>query len=276
MSSMFDAISAQAMKSMKRNKGDYIGKDGLLHCGVCGAPKQAKLTLPDGRVVTPPCMCRCQVAAQKREKAREEAQKKLTEASRLRSLAFHDEALKRCIFGHDDSPKSQASRIARNYVKHFSDFNKAGKGLLFYGNVGVGKTFYAACIANALVDKCISIIMTNFSRIANRMQGSFNGRQEYMDSLAQCGLLVVDDFAMERGTEFMQEIVYDVINDRYQSGKPLVMTTNVTKSELDNPSDLSKQRVFSRVSGMCMPVKVTGIDRRSAGHDANLLKKLFE
>lgn len=276
MSSIFDAISIQSMKSMKRNKGDYIGKDGLLHCGVCGAPKQAKLTLPDGRVVTPPCMCRCQVAAQRREEAREEAQKKQAEAIHLRSLAFHGEALQRCIFSCDDSPKSQASRIARNYAKHFSDFNKAGKGLLFFGNVGVGKTFYAACIANALIDKCVSVVMTNFSRIAIRMQGPFDGRQEYMDNLAQCGLLVIDDFAMERGTEFMSEIVYDVINDRCQSGKPLVITTNVTKAELDNPSDLSKQCVFSRVLGMCVPVKVTGIDRRRTGCDANLLKELFE
>lgn len=276
MSSMFDAISIQSMKSMKRNKGDYIGKDGLLHCGVCGAPKQAKFTLSDGRVVTPPCMCRCQVAAQKREETREAAQRKQAEVARLRSLAFSDKALRRYTFIHDNNPESQESRIARNYVKHFSDFSKSGKGLLFFGNVGIGKTFYASCIANALVDECVSVVVTNFSRIATRMQSSFNGRQEYMDNLAQCGLLVIDDFAMERDTEFMHEIIYDVIDGRYRSGNPLVMTTNIAKDELNNPSDLFRRRVFSRVLGMCVPVRFVGTDRRRTGCDANLLKELFE
>ena len=50
-------------------------------------------------------------------------------------------------------------------------------------------------------------------------------------------LLILDDFGMERGTEYGLEQVYSVIDSRYRSGKPLIATTNLTLEELQHPQD---------------------------------------
>lgn len=273
---IFRAIAANSMRNIRRNDGDYIGEDGLLYCGKCHTRKQTRITMDDGTVLTPACMCKCQVEAQEREEEEQRKREEMARVMRYRSAAFSDESMQRCTFDADDSKDSQASRISRNYAKHFEDFRKAGKGLLFYGTVGTGKTFYASCIANALVDQCTPVLVTNFSRITNRLQASFEGRQEFMDSLSKYDLLVIDDFAMERNTEYMSEIVYNVIDTRYRSGKPLIVTTNVPKEQFDSPAELSKQRVYSRIADMCIPVRVAGKDRRGASRDVDLLKKLFE
>jgi len=60
----------------------------------------------------------------------------------------------------------------------------------------------------------------------------------------------------------MGEIVQNIIDSRYRSGKPLIVTTNLTGEELQNPADIRKQRTYSRLYEMCIPFCVKGNDRR--------------
>ncbi len=55
--------------------------------------------------------------------------------------------------------------------------------------------------------------------------GSEN-RNEYIVRLCSYPLLILDDFGMERGTEYGLEQVYNVIDSRYISKRPLIATTN--------------------------------------------------
>ena len=72
-------------------------------------------------------------------------------------------------------------------------------GYLFWGGVGTGKSYLAACIANALMEKEIAVRMTNFATIFNDLSASFEGRNEYISRLCSYPLLILDDFGMERG-----------------------------------------------------------------------------
>ena len=147
---------------------------------------------------------------------------------------------------------------------------------MLYGNVGTGKTFIAACIANELIDECIPCIVTNFSRIVNQLSGTWEGKQEYIDSLNSYSLLVIDDFAMERSTEYVNEIVYNVIDSRYRAGFPLIVTTNLSMGQFKNPEDINKQRIYSRINEMCYAVQVSGSDRRADIKDGEVMMKLYE
>ena len=104
--------------------------------------------------------------------------KQFLEVERYRSVGFTDKELKNCTFENSDNADSQATKAAKRYVENFSDFRKIGKGLMFYGGVGTGKTFLSSCIANALIDKSIPCLVTNFSRITNRLQSTFDGKAE--------------------------------------------------------------------------------------------------
>lgn len=96
------------------------------------------------------------------------------------------------------------AKYARRYVGHFAEFQKNGQGLLFWGNVGTGKTFLAGCIANALMEKNIPVLMTSFPKLLNALGGLYSGeKNEYLKSLNQFRLLIIDDLGVERDTPYV-------------------------------------------------------------------------
>ena len=257
---LMDTIEANASRNIRKNEGDFY-RDGLLYCGRCLTPKQTRVQLY-GEVHTPMCLCKCE--QEKREKEAEERRKQeaIERVKRLKKMGFPDAEMQKWSFDLDDHKNEKISQVALRYVEHFPEMRKKGKGLLLYGNVGTGKTFISACIANALIDLGHPCLVTNFARLTNTISASFDKKQEYMDALNKFTLLVIDDLASERDTEYMGEIVQSIIDARYRSGKPLIVTTNLPADELKHPSDIRKQRVYSRLFEMCIPVEVTGADRR--------------
>lgn len=87
-------------------------------------------------------------------------------------------------------------------------------------------------------------------------------RDDYLDSLESYDLLIIDDFGTERDTEYMNEIVFQVIDARYRSGLPMILTSNITAEELGRPDDIKNQRIYSRILDRCIPIEFTGKDRR--------------
>ena len=91
-------------------------------------------------------------------------------------------------------------------------------------------------------------------------------------------LLILDDFGMERDTSFALETVYDVIDGRYLSGKPLIVTTNLTLDELKKPQDVDHQRIYDRVLAMTVPIRFAGDSLRSGQRSTKreIVKDIFE
>lgn len=109
------------------------------------------------------------------------------------------------------------------------------------------------------------------------LTGSFEGRNEYISRLCSFPLLILDDFGMERGTEYGLEQVYNVIDSRYRSGRPLIVTTNLTLEDLQHPEDTAHARIYDRLIEMCSPVRFTGSNFRKATAQEKMgqLKKLM-
>lgn len=260
MMSAFEAIERATTSQVAVEEGDYI-KDGLLHCGKCNTPKQARVVL-FGEVRTSYCLCKCateKVQAKKEEEKRREFDEKV---KRLRKMGFPEAQMEGWTFELDDQPDSRYSQIAKRYVDNFQRMRSDGRGLLLFGDVGVGKTFIAACIINALIDKGVPCMMTSFGRITNTLSGMFEGKQEYIDQMSDFTLLAIDDLGTERDTEYVGEIVYNIIDNRYREGLPLIVTTNLSAQDLKSPTDIRKKRVYSRLLEMCIPIEVKGTDRR--------------
>lgn len=253
-------LEAQSMAAIQRNECDYE-QDGLLYCGKCHTPKQARIEIY-GTVHTPMCLCKCENERYEREKKEAETRSRMERLDRLRKEGFPDADLEGCTFDKDDGGSPKIMRIAKKYAENFAEMKRMKKGLLLFGGVGTGKTFAAACVANSLIAKGIPCMVTNFSRLINTMFGMNDGRQEYIDGLNQYDLLVIDDLAAERDTEFVQETVMNIIDSRYRSGLPIIVTTNLTAQQLKNPEDIRKQRMFSRLMEMCIIVEADGDDRR--------------
>lgn len=276
LSGMIDGMIKKSIQSIPQNDGDYL-KDGLLYCGKCHTPKQCRIEMLDS-VRTPMCLCQCEKERLDKEESEYRQREKQQELERMRSVGFPDREMLNWRFENDDNSNERLSAICKRYVQNFREMRKKGKGLLFFGPVGTGKTFLAACIANALIDEGFSCMVTNFARLSNTLSGKLDGRQEYLDSLNRYSLLVIDDLAAERNTEYMNEVVFSLIDARYRSGLPIIITTNLTAEELKHPADLSKQRVYSRLFEMCFALEVKGKDRRKSKmiSDYEELKNLLE
>ena len=171
----------------------------------------------------------------------------------LKRRGFTDLTMQEWTFAHDNGKCPQMSK-AHLYVEHWEQMRENNYGLLLWGKVGTGKSYFAGCIANALMEQEISVRMTNFSAILNDLTASFEGRNEYIERLCRFPLLILDDFGMERGTEYGLEQVYNVIDSRYRSRKPLIVTTNLSLTELQNPQDTAHARIYDRVLEMCLPI----------------------
>lgn len=264
---MFDAIvnslDRQIQNSTEENESDYTGENGLIFCGRCNTAKQCKIELfGKERIVA--CLCKCEAEKRKAERELQELRERQRRCEELRRMGFPDSEMHQWTFEADDKTNEKISNVARNYVENFKTMLESGKGLLLYGTVGTGKTFYSACIVNALIDKGYPCLMTNFSRLVNTISGMYEGKQDYIDGLNKFDLIVIDDLAAERDTEYMNEIVQTIIDSRYRSGLPTIITTNLTAEEIKNPADIRKQRTYSRLLEMCLPVEVKGADRRRA------------
>ena len=151
---------------------------------------------------------------------------------------------------------------AHRYVEQWQTMRTENIGLLFWGGVGTGKSFLAGCIANALMEQEVPVHMTNFAHILNEMNNSFSGRNEVVDRLCRYPLLIIDDFGMERSTEYALEQIYNIVDSRYRSRKPLIVTTNLTSDEIRRPQDTAHARIYDRLLEMCVPISCIGVSFR--------------
>ena len=259
---------------------DYTGEDGLLYCGKCRTPKEAHHT-EETRALTGhdkrPSECDCQRAKRLEREAAEKRRKHLQTVDDLKNRGFTDPKMRKWTFENDNGRNPQMDK-ARFYADNWEAMRDENIGYLFWGSVGTGKSYLAACIANALMEQEIPVRMTNFAAVLNDLNSRIEGRNEYISRLCRYPLLIIDDFGMERGTEYGLEQVYNVIDSRCRSGKPLIVTTNLSLAELQNPQDTPHARIYDRLLEMCCPVCVSGENfrRENAAQKMDKLKTLME
>ena len=266
-SEMIDRLTATTPE-----QEDYTGEDGLLYCGKCRKPKEAYFA-PDKAAIfgrdRHPAECDCQRTAREEREAAEKRRRHLDTVEELKRRGFTDPTMRDWTFENDNGRNPQTG-LARRYVEHWEDMRTDNIGCLFWGGVGTGKSYLAGCIANALMEKEIPVRMTNFALILNDLAASFEGRNEYISRLCRYPLLILDDFGMERGTEYGLEQVFNVIDSRYRSKKPLIVTTNLTLDELKHPKDLTRVRIYDRVLERCVPLKINNQNIRELNAAANM------
>lgn len=240
-------------------------REGLfMVCNKCGEPKQTTVELT-GRKYVVRKACRCE-KLKIEEELRTEQEKKHQEAIlRLRSESMMDEISKGHTFRTFQATTENVRNktICEKYAKEFDRMRKMNQGLLMLGNPGTGKTFAASCIANYLIAQERRVIMTSFVKLISMIQNGSGGTEEdLIEKLNRAELLIIDDLGAERGTDYAIERVYNIIDSRYRSKKPLILTTNLTLTEMQETKDVRLARIYDRVFEMCYPMTFTGRSMR--------------
>ena len=246
---------------------EYPGEDGLLHCGVCGEPiqqvvEELKNFLPGGIA---PTQCRCmreKFRLAREEREREKARERISE---LQRIGFADPAYMRHTFDKDNGSSPKARAAAEWYVENYRQLRTEGKGLMFMGGTGTGKTFYACCIANALIHKGIPVWVTTMQPLL-RKAGDYSAADDIFRQIQTIDLMVLDDFGTSQNSPRNLDLMFEIIDARARSGLPLIITTNLCPEDFKN-APLELQRIYSRIKELCCsceksPVVMTGADLR--------------
>lgn len=273
---MLEEIIQKSANANPAQDGDYM-QGGLLYCGECHTPKQCLVNIcGEKRIVY--CRCTCREQAYNAQKKADEEQQRRMAIKALRTSGLMDKPLQSVRFDMDDGHDPKHTQMCKRYVEHFDVAERDNIGMLMWGDTGNGKTFFSACIANTLIDKGVPVMMTSFPRILSTVQGMYaNEKASYLDDLNHYRLLVIDDLGAERQSDYALEIVYNVINARCESGRPLIVTTNLPLKELRDPEDMKYKRIYDRILSMCTPVEFTGESRRKgiAADKMKTAKEIF-
>lgn len=266
---VIDNTVKRAEYSAKLCGEDYRDSDGILICGKCHTPREKFLKFDKSggfyeryknRLF--PVLCRCRKDEQEAEKERQRQIETQMLIKKLRKEGITDDNYLRYTFSEDDNKHPDISRACKKYADNFTDMYKLGKGIIFCGQVGTGKTFYAGCIANAVVLQAKSVLMTNIPSLITKLGYSQEEKNYILNRISNVSLLVIDDLGVERDTTYALEKIYEIIDTRYRSGKPLIITTNLKPKDMKAEQNVSYKRIYDRIFQMCCPIAVLGQSRR--------------
>lgn len=260
---------------------DYIGADGFLYCGKCNTRKERNITLFDGKTRRVPVMCKCRTEAEQLRKEQMQKEEEMRSIQRARISSMMDNTFRTACFANYQirNGNERHLKVAKKYCIEFSKMYERNQGLLFWGTVGTGKSYTAACIANYLLEANTSVVMTSFVRILQEMQGFDREREEtFTNKLNSVKLLIIDDLGAERSTDYALEKVYGIIDNRYRAKKPLILTTNLTLQQMQEATDIRYARIYDRIFEMCYPMEFSGVSwrKREAAQRYEETRKILE
>lgn len=264
----------QIGKIMGTTTQEPLGADNkpkvLKTCDVCGKPVELEINfLGMPKVVG--CTCAC--IEEKRKREAEERQKAEFEHERQKNKKYSlmDEKARAAVFEKLAVTEKNKKYImaAENYCRQWEQNKRENNGLLFYGMPGRGKTTIACCIANRLLDMGVAVKAMSVNDMLQRVRDSYDkfgqdGETELKREIKGADMLILDDLGAEYKTEWSAALVYEVIDARYRSGKPSIITTNLTisdlKAHLTDKNGVS--RTYDRLIEILSPVEFKGENYR--------------
>ena len=176
---------------------------------------------------------------------------------------------------YDDGQTIPGARLLKSYfstlVDNIHSKKESIKGFYLWGEPGRGKTFFAYILLNELIFRFVSPgKFISLSKSFHELRHTFDEGSEtqgqampMIDLLSNVPFLVIDDFGVQRNTEWEMEILYNLIDARYAHRRLTFITTN---QKVDELKDLAQGRVYSRLLEMCHIIHVTGHDFRELGN----------
>lgn len=166
-------------------------------------------------------------------------------------------------------------RLAKRYSEIFIE-KELKEGIIFFGNSGTGKTYAAACICNELISKNKTVLAINITSYLNKLKSDFNIENIILKNIAECDLLILDDVGTEKVSDWVYEKIFLLIDTRYKTNKPIIITTNLNitddeNCELKRHFEINgKNRIKDRITEMCFPQLVVGNSKRIFNKDSFL------
>ena len=247
------------LTSFKIKPTEYV-KDNMIYCKKCNEPKLYKIENFMVRVI-----CSCEKAEEELKKEEEQKRIQLESFRSLQKASKLGERYVDVSFDNtqidDETDKSFliAYNRCKKYCENYLQVMAGGFGIYMYGGNGTGKSHLSACIVNELSKKTIPTLFTNFYTLIDDIKN----HKANINLIATIPFLVFDDIGSEKvkfGEEdsWVQEIIFQIINQRYNEKKPTIFTSNCTIEELMIKRGFSKKTIDRIVEMANAVLKVDG------------------
>jgi DNA replication protein DnaC len=158
----------------------------------------------------------------------------------------------------------------RTYVADLSENLRSGRGIWLMGDVGTGKTTLAMLVSRMALEAGQTVAIYSLPRLLSRIRRTYDaeaGEQSYLDffeRLTSVDLLHLDDLGAEKSSDWVLEQLYAIVNDRYETQRSIVVTTNLQEPELRQQIG---ERTVSRLAEICdqFVIPLYGADLRITG-----------
>ena len=250
-----------------KNQGKFaqsIRNRELKICKICGEPTQYLVNIPlMNKQFLAHINCRCERKKLEIQRENELKQEKLAKIAELKNLSLISKRYENVSFentqtGHNSS-FDKAFEHCKRYCENHQKVYENGNGIYLFGAKGSGKTHLTACIANELLKKCVPVLLTNLFEISKAVKSTFqNGfhesEQEFFERFEKVSFLIFDDLGVETFTKndrdtWLQTLLFDLINRRYNAKKPTIFSSNYSLNELVNLRGIA-DRTIDRISEM--------------------------
>jgi len=168
-----------------------------------------------------------------------------------------------------DMERDLEKKMAVTHVKAFIDGLdnnlREGRGLWIFGGTGTGKTTLAMLISKAALEAGKTVAIYSLPKLLARIRRTYDsepGGDSYLSlfgQLTSVDLLHIDDLGAEKRSDWVLEQLYALVNERYESQRSILVTTNLKLEELEAQIGA---RTVSRLSQMCDLVELRGPDSR--------------
>ena len=243
-----------------------------VRCPDCGQVlKEIRIPWPGREELVAHAACSCRLE-------REEAERKVMadqERQRRMKALFDSSQLgprfAACTFANWKRAEGAevVHRAAKSYVEQWPQKLRNGESMLISGAPGNGKSHLAAAIVNELVPRGVAAVFANVPELLGRLRRTYNGSGEnesrLLRALVDADLLVLDDLGAQKWSEWSEEMIYYLVNTRYNAKLPLVITTNATTSQL---AESIGPRSLSRLDEVCDMV-----DNKAASYRRHLARE---
>ena len=183
-----------------------------------------------------------------------------------------------------DPALGRALQKARQFAEAYP-VDTAGRGLLFVGSAGLGKTHLAVGILRRLIrERGVRGYFCDYRELLKSIQNSYNPEVkttelELLQPIFAAEVLVIDDLGAQKPNEWVWDTVALILNTRYNNRQTTIITTNYADQPagsggLSDPERAAREptlgdrigdRMLSRLAEMCIRVKMTGKDCRQTG-----------
>lgn len=172
---------------------------------------------------------------------------------KIGSSGIPERFMNRTLSTYQPSNSNESQQKIFSFCKEYADDFKKNKsiGLSFFmlGMVGTGKTHLSIGIALEIMQNGYTSVFTSASKMLRSIKETYRKDSEKSEGeviaiYSTCDLLIIDEVGVQRGSDYEKDMLFDVINERYENLRPTIILSNLTLEEIKS---YLGERVFDRV-----------------------------